>query len=42
VYDASNTLSSTEIDTYRITTGGVATLIGVQITYPNGIVVYMR
>ena len=42
VYDASNTLSSTEIDTYRITTGGVATLIGVQITYPSGIVVYMR
>ena len=41
-YDASNTLTATEIDTYRITSGGVATLIGVQITYPSGIVVNIR
>jgi hypothetical protein len=42
VYDATNNLTYTEIDTYRITTSGVATLLGGQITYANGVVAYFR
>ena len=41
-YDASNSLTYTEIDTYRITTAGVATLLSIQVTYANGTVVYFR
>jgi hypothetical protein len=40
VYDASNILTYTEIDTYRITTSGVATLLGGKVTYANGQVLY--
>jgi hypothetical protein len=36
VYDATNVLTYTEINTYRITTAGVATLLGGKITFANG------
>jgi hypothetical protein len=42
VNDASNALAYTATDTYRITTGGVATLLGGQITFPSGVIVYFR
>lgn len=42
VYDASNVLSYTEIDTYRITTSGVATLISGKVTYSSGQVINFR
>lgn len=42
VYDASNNLTYTETDTYRITTGGVATLLGGVIEYANGVTAYFR
>ena len=41
-YDASNALTYTEVDTYRVTTAGVATLLALQVTYANGVVVYFR
>ena len=40
VYDASNALTYTEIDTYRVTTSGVATLLGGKVTYASGAVLY--
>ena len=41
-YDANNNLTYTEIDTYRITTAGVATLLSIQVNYSNGTVAYFR
>lgn len=37
VYSATNVLTYTEINTYRITTSGVATLLGGKVTYANGL-----
>jgi hypothetical protein len=42
VYNASNQLSYTEKNTFRVTTSGIATLLGGEITYPNGLVVNFR
>lgn len=41
-YDASNVLSYTEIDTYRVTTSGIATLLSIEINYANGRSAYFR
>jgi hypothetical protein len=41
-YNTSSTLLSTENDTYRLTTSGTATLIGITLAYPNGITLYMQ
>jgi len=42
-YGANNALTYTEVDTYRVTTAGVATLLGLQVTYAsNGVIVYFR
>ena len=40
VYDAANTLTYTEINTYRITSAGVATLLGGKVTLANGQILY--
>jgi hypothetical protein len=42
VYDASSNLTYTERNTYRISTAGVATLLAVEVEYPNGLIVYFR
>jgi hypothetical protein len=41
-YDAANNLTYTETDTFRITTAGVATLLSIQVNYPNGTAIYFR
>jgi hypothetical protein len=42
VYDASNQLTYTEVNTFRITTGGVATLLAGEATYADGFVLTFR
>jgi hypothetical protein len=42
VYDANSNLTYTERNTYRITTAGVATLLALEVEYPDGQIVYFR